>query len=371
MIKKIRFYAKLIKKYFFFNIYGSVKKSVSANREKRVSIKKICFNKKKIYNLYLIKNGRVFSNKVSDTAYFLDDNVIKEPSYQYRFNKKKQVVNGKINKNEVFNYGTPYFKKYINGTLISLLSGGAAKKNYWHWMYDTLPRLGLLEKANLNFVDHYFLLPSLGQKFQIETLSLLGIKQNKLIDCEKINHLEAKKIIATDHPVNFNNNPTKSILDIPDWIIKWLRKKYLTSIKNLDNFIGYEKIYIDRKTGINFDNRKIVNDEEVKSFLIKKGFKIISLENLNFKEQVFLFNSAKTIVGLHGAGLANVIFSKSRTKIIEIQSHSVGDMYKNLSLKCKLNYKRIIEKNINKKLKYQNFNINVNVSKLKKIIDEK
>ena len=45
------------------------------------------------YDLYLIKNGRVFSNKVSDTAYFSDDNIIKEPSYQYRLNKKDQVVN--------------------------------------------------------------------------------------------------------------------------------------------------------------------------------------------------------------------------------------------------------------------------------------
>ena len=371
MIKKIRIYVKLIKKYFFFNIYGPVKKSVSANREKRVIIKKICFNKKKIYNLYLIKNGRVFSNKVSDTAYFLDDSVIKEPSYQYRLNKKKQVANAKINKNEVFNYGTPYFKKYINGSLISLLSGGAAKKNYWHWMFDTLPRLGLVEKSNLNIIDHYFLIPSLSQKFQIETLLLLGIKKNKLIDCEKINHIEAKNIIATDHPVNFNNNPTKSILNIPDWIIKWLRKKYLTNITNSKKFASYEKIYIDRKTGINFDNRKIINDVEVKSFLINQGFKIISLENYSFKEQVFLFNSAKIIIGLHGAGLTNVIFSKIGTKIIEIQSHSVGDANKNLSLKCNLNYNRIIEKNINKKLKYQNFHINVNISKLKKIIDER
>ena len=183
--------------------------------------------------------------------------------------------------------------------------------------------------------------------------------------------IEAKNIIATDHPVNFNNNPTKSILNIPDWIIKWLRKKYLTNIKNSNNFLSYEKIYIDRKIEVNIDNRKIINDEEVKSFLIKQGFEIVSLENYSFKEQVFLFNSAKIIIGLHGAGLTNVIFSKIRTKIIEIQSHSVGDANKNLSLKCNLNYNRIIEKNINKKLKYQNFHINVNISKLKKIIDER
>ena len=367
----MKIFLKSIKGYLYSILYGSIKGVIAAQKNKNIELKKIFFHKKVFYNIYIINFGSVISNSVDDTAYLYDNYLIKEPSYQYRINKKNLVSNGKINSNFILNYGIQYLKKNFNLNLISLLSGGASKTNYWHWMFDTLPKIGILERSKINITKSFFLSPSLSQKFQLETLLSLGLSKKQILNGEKFKHIKARQVIATDHPINFNNNPTKSILDIPDWIIKWLRKKYLTSIKNLDNFIGYEKIYIDRKIGINFDNRKIVNDEEVKSFLIKKGFKIISLENLNFKEQVFLFNSAKTIVGLHGAGLANVIFSKSRTKIIEIQSHSVGDQYKNLSLKCKLNYKRIIEKNINKKLKYQNFNINVNISKLKKIIDEK
>ena len=57
-----------------------------------------------------------------------------------------------------------------------------------------------------------------------------------------------------------------------------------------------------------------------------------------------MFNNAESIVGLHGAGFANVVFCKPKTKIIELQSDSAGDMYKCLSEKNNLNYDRISTK---------------------------
>ena len=40
----------------------------------------------------------------------------------------------------------------INGSVFSLLSGGAAKNNYWHWIFDTLPKIAILEKLNINII---------------------------------------------------------------------------------------------------------------------------------------------------------------------------------------------------------------------------
>ena len=60
----------------------------------------------------------------------------------------------------------------------------------------------------------------------------------------------AKKIIVTDHPYVKNNDPTNSIINIPDWIIYWLRNKFLNKRKKLKSK-KFDKIYIDRST-LNF-----------------------------------------------------------------------------------------------------------------------
>ena len=51
-----------------------------------------------------------------------------------------------------------------------------------------------------------------------------------------------------------------------------------------------------------------------------------------------MFHNAECIVGLHGAGIVNVVFCKPGTKIIELRGISTGDTIKSLSKKNDLNY---------------------------------
>ena len=48
------------------------------------------------------------------------------------------------------------------------------------------------------------------------------------------------------------------------------------------------------------------------------AFEEIFLENLSFTEQINLFANSHTIVSPHGAGLANLVFSRPSTNVIEI-----------------------------------------------------
>ena len=72
---------------------------------------------------------------------------------------------------------------------------------------------------------------------------------------------------------------------------------------------------------------------------MQDGFKIIKLGDLHFKDQVLTFNNADIIVGLHGAGFANLTFCKSNTKIIELRNRTAGKAIENLAIKNKLFYK--------------------------------
>ena len=355
---------KIIKQSIFRLFYGKTKKIISFKDNKNIFFKKIHIKKKFIYNFFKITNGRLFSNTTHDTAYIVDNCLIKEASFQYRFKKKSKIINGNIKDNHVVKYGTPNFIKKIRGSVFSMLSGGAAKNNYWHWIFDTLPKIGILEKSKIK--ADYYLAPSLSKKYQMETLLNLKISSKKLLDGRKFRHIVCDNLLTTDHPVVFNNDPTKSILDIPIWIIEWHRNKFLS--KNYSTKKLPKKIFMDREKDSSLVNRKIINNEEVKVFLEKYGFESLSLSNYSFMDQVKIFNNANFIIGLHGSGFANMLFSKPGTKVIEIQSKNTGKLMLNLAKKCKLKYKRIIEKNESSNLSYQNSHVRVNITKLKKQI---
>ena len=101
-----------------------------------------------------------------------------------------------------------------------------------------------------------------------------------------------------------------------------------------------KKIYIDRADS-RYKTRNIVNDNEVKNFLEKKGFKTLKLTDYSFVDQVELFNSAENVAGLHGAGFANIIFCKPNTKILELRTKYTGKVIENLAIKSSLNFNKI------------------------------
>ena len=45
---------------------------------------------------------------------------------------------------------------------------------------------------------------------------------------------------------------------------------------------------------------------------------------MSFKDQINLYNSAKKIAGLHGAGFANICFCNPGTKVIEFKTSGTG-----------------------------------------------
>ncbi len=78
-----------------------------------------------------------------------------------------------------------------------------------------------------------------------------------------------------------------------------------------------KRIYVSRADA---KIRRITNDKDVADLLkTKYGFEICSLSGVPFAEQVALFASAEIVVGAHGAGLANCLFTKGRgTALVEI-----------------------------------------------------
>ena len=342
MIKK--YLQKIFKKIsygLFLKIHGPIKNSIGKYDDKRIKVKVINTEEELKYNVYSITDGRLYTDRIHDTAVMLDNKIIEGPSFQLR-KLSHTIVNSKISDNIVFSKGTPRKLIKLNGSVLSLLTGGAGNNNYWHWLFDVLPRFGLCNKStNLSEVD-FFLLPSLLKLYQKESLDCLNIPNHKRISSEKFRHIKAKELIVTDHPVVVSGNATKDILNIPSWLISWLRDNLVNQETTINNKIK-NKIYIDRDdiSLNNLPQRFISNEDEVKKCMLDNNFITVKLHETGFRKQVDLFHNAKCIVGLHGAGFGNIVFCKPRTKIIELKSLTSGDAIKNLAKKNDLNYSSI------------------------------
>ena len=130
---------------------------------------------------------------------------------------------------------------------------------------------------------------------------------------------------------HFKNSLIPQFMNI-DKNIEILR--YFTQKKFNNNKENSKKIYISRQ---NTNYRSIVNESDLIHFLKERGFDIINPYFYKVKQQQKIFASAKIIISATGSNLANIIFCKKGTKIIEIGpdlKNSIQD--KKYSRICKL-----------------------------------
>lgn len=168
-----------------------------------------------------------------------------------------------------------------------------------------------------------------------ETLSFFNIEEQKIITSKKHKHILSDELYTIQHPYYFAGNWWDSFNNIPLWIIYFLRSTYKKKILSNQKL----KIFLDRADTTNQHNQ-IINNEELKTFLISKGYKIIKASELSFNDQVKIFSQSSKIISPHGAGLANLTFCNKNTKVLDLKStnFSNNSLYKKISKILKLKY---------------------------------
>ena len=308
--KKLQFIYKFIISKLFQIIYGKI---VFLNQhDNDVKLKEV--NKEESnYKFIEINNGRIFTDYIEHVAIINKNQIMDFVSYQQ--------VKG-VFKDPTFNVvikkGTPKFKKKFNGKVFSLVQGASGNNNYFHWMFDILPRLIILEKFyNLNDIN-FFYCPQI-KPWQLSTLSIFNIGADKLINSNLHRHIQADKVLAVSHPWYSKGLILNEAKNLPRWIINEINLKFEKFGKK---FKCNDKIFIDRRES-KYNHCQIINDEEIKTYLRKKGFTVYRVGELNFFEQIYLFQNAKIVIGAHGAAFTNLIFCKENTKVLDIipQNH--------------------------------------------------
>ena len=77
---------------------------------------------------------------------------------------------------------------------------------------------------------------------------------------------------------------------------------------------GHEKIYVSRRNA----QRSLTDEAQLEDILRARGFFVVSLESMSWLEQITLFQGANIVVGPHGAGLSNLVFSDPGINVLEL-----------------------------------------------------
>ncbi|HYG37844.1 MAG TPA: glycosyltransferase family 61 protein [Cytophagales bacterium] len=310
------------------------------------------------YVVIKIPNGRVYTNNMGSVAIISHDNkLLGDVSFQY---KKGKIIDPKENIIFSQNYFTPPLR--LPGTVFSMLSGGGAINNYGHWLMDALPRLHLLKESGLFESVDWFLVPSLQYDYQIDTLKLLGIPFNKIIEGDKLRHVQGDHLIATTAPRG--NNPI-----IPNWVFEYLRDGFLNCVEKSENLPSL--VYISRKDS---KFRNVLNEVELVKLITPYGFQNVTLSDLSFVEKVNLFANADVILGASGAGLTNIFFCKKGSMLIELFSEGfVLTDYIDIAHKAEMAHSFIISESLSQvksKKQGQKDHMIVDLKKVRSVLDK-
>ncbi len=179
--------------------------------------------------------------------------------------------------------------------------------NYFHWMTEAVPKLQHLATIGENLVV-YIPEPLLRQPFAKFTLSLFENISFRTISINRITKFIIQKAYLCNLKMPAGNYHPEII------------KEAATFLKNSvhQNYLIAKRVFIYRDI---LDGRGIENFKEVKPLLDRYGFDIVNMGKLTPEEQIASMQNCKVLVGVHGAGLTNMMFLPAGAKVLELRRY--------------------------------------------------
>jgi tetratricopeptide (TPR) repeat protein len=186
---------------------------------------------------------------------------------------------------------------------------GLTDTMYFHWMFDVLPRIDVLQRSGQFTTIDWFLVSN-HLPFQQQTLVALGVPPERILAVEGEMHLQADQLIVPSFPAV----PAW----MPNWACQFLRGRFLPDLASCTATSSKRlRLYLSRQQTA---HRRIINQTDLQPILDRFGFQTVQLELLSIQEQASLMARAEAVLAPHGSGLTNLVFCQPGTKVIELFS---------------------------------------------------
>ncbi|MCW2766993.1 MAG: hypothetical protein JWO11_2952 [Nocardioides sp.] len=202
----------------------------------------------------------------------------------------------------VFLNPRPVTPEPFDGTLLALASR-ATGANYYHFLMDALPRLGILQAAQAGLRPEGYLVDK-STRYHRELIALLGLDRLPMVSPRRGLALRARRLLVP-------SLPNVSMVASPE-TTTWLRDNLPP--KQLEG--RPERLYVTR--GNTKHTRRLEHEDAVFDRLSRRGFVRFDPGAVSVQEQIDHFAAARVVVAPHGAALTNLNFCRPGVRVLEL-----------------------------------------------------
>ena len=184
--------------------------------------------------------------------------------------------------------------------------GGPWVHNYYNTLIGYLPRLALLDRLQ-DGADLPVIAMETGPVARIQEALEALERRNPIVRLGAGVHRFERLVLP--HRIA----APRDISEMTEAFFDQALKPALLGARRPDR--ATRRLYISRHdTAV----RRIANETDLAAALARLGFEILSLAGRTLAEQAALFDAAAVIVAPHGASLANLIFCRPGTRVLEV-----------------------------------------------------
>lgn len=189
---------------------------------------------------------------------------------------------------------------------------------YYHWLTEYLPRVRGVEAYARDVGEYPTVLVESDPPAWIEqSLDLVGVPRSARVEWRSgratVDRLVVPRYARAALPEPFA--PSRADL-------AWVRDTVRRTVSNAPGDAG-TRVFVSRADA---DERRLDNRERVEQLVAEYGFDVVVPAEHDVTEQVSLFRSAEVVLGPHGAGLTNALFS-DRTTLVELVPRNYTPAY--------------------------------------------
>ncbi|KXV15412.1 glycosyltransferase family 61 protein [Gluconobacter oxydans] len=197
--------------------------------------------------------------------------------------------------------------------------------NFYHWVAHTVPTLHVLSQTGRPV---RLVLPEHMHPWQFETLELFGLNDGVHIRLQQGRQYAFK---ALDYITFVNGSADFAVSDLSRDAYARLRQAAGATPKSAGR-----RLYIERGSSA---NRHVPNEAELAAGLEKLDFERVHPETLSLSEQIRLFSDAGMVMGMLGAGMANIAWCQPGTLVYElVPSHHINPCFAAMAIQGGLKY---------------------------------